>query len=96
MTEGRPSDACAYRVRGRVQGVGFRWWTQRAAKRLGLAGTVRNEADGSVVVEAWGPPGRLTELERLLGSGPPGARVDALEKMPPPASGPPGDFSIAR
>jgi len=90
------AEARAYRVRGRVQGVGFRWWTQRAAARLGLRGTVRNEADGSVVVEAWGNADRLAELERLLGSGPPGARVDGLERLSAPGAPAPADFSITR
>ena len=90
------AEARAYCVRGRVQGVGFRWWTQRAAARLGLRGTVRNEADGSVVVEAWGEADRLIELEKLLASGPPGARVDALERLSPPGAGAPAEFSIAR
>jgi acylphosphatase len=90
------AEARAFRVRGRVQGVGFRWWTQRAASRLGLRGMVWNDGDGSVVVEAWGKSASLSELERLLASGPPGARVDALERLAPPAGADPGDFTIAR
>ena len=86
----------AYRVRGRVQGVGFRWWVQRVAARLGLAGTVRNEADGSVTVEVWGGAGELQTMEAELGKGPVGARVDAVERLADPASPEPADFSIAR
>ena len=40
-----------YSVNGRVQGVGFRWWTRRTADRLGIAGSVRNLPDGSVEVQ---------------------------------------------
>ena len=86
----------AYRVRGRVQGVGFRWWAQRTAVRLGLAGTVRNEADGSVKVEAWGTPEAIRALEAELGKGPVGARVEAVERLPDPAPSAPREFTIAR
>lgn len=70
------------RVRGRVQGVGFRWWTHREAARLGLTGTVRNLADGSVEVMARGPDDALDRLERALRHGPPMAQVDAIESLP--------------
>lgn len=86
----------AYRVRGRVQGVGFRWWLQRAASRLAVVGWVRNEADGSVAVAAWGTNEALADLEELLGKGPAGARVDAVERLADPAPPAPGGFSIAR
>ena len=89
MAEGR-----AYRVRGRVQGVGFRWWTSRAARRLGLAGSVRNEPDGSVVVLAWGEASRLDELERLLRAGPVGARVNDVARLEAPTQTPPAEFGI--
>ena len=85
-----------YRVRGRVQGVGFRWWTERLARRLGVAGSVRNEADGSVVVIAWGGVEALSKLEAELGKGPAGARVDAVERLADPAPPAPGGFTIAR
>ncbi len=73
----------AFRVSGRVQGVGFRWWTRSQARRLHLMGTVRNCADGSVEVQASGPPERIAELRRLLAQGPPGAQVEAVEVFAP-------------
>jgi acylphosphatase len=72
----------AYRVRGRVQGVGFRWWARSQALRLGIAGTVRNCEDGAVELQARGSDGALEELRRLLEEGPPGARVDSVEEVP--------------
>ena len=72
----------AFRVTGRVQGVGFRWWTRSLGERLGVVGTVRNAADGSVEVQARGSDDALRELERLLAEGPPHARVTAVERIP--------------
>jgi len=72
-----------FRVTGRVQGVGFRWWTRAQALRLGLAGTVRNADDGSVEVQARGTDHAVAELERLLNQGPPHARVRAVEHFEP-------------
>lgn len=83
-----------YRVMGRVQGVGFRWWTQRHALELGLRGTVRNRPDGSVEVQASGPSEQLDALERGLRSGPAGSRVDGVEAIPPEGDIPAGDFII--
>jgi acylphosphatase len=63
-------------VRGRVQGVGFRWWTRSRALELGLTGYVANRVDGRVLVVAQGPRDDCEELLRLLqGSAAPG-RVD--------------------
>ena len=62
-------------VRGRVQGVGFRWWTHRTAERLGLRGWVRNRSDGSVEVWARGAPDSLVALWEALQEGPAGSRV---------------------
>jgi acylphosphatase len=72
----------AFRLRGRVQGVGFRWWTRSQAHRLGLAGTVRNCEDGTVEVQAHGSAETVAEFERLLREGPPGAYVTSLEELP--------------
>jgi len=66
---------------GRVQGVGFRWFTRAAAQELGLAGLVRNLPDGRVEVEVAGGPEGLEAFRRRLREGPPGARVEALEEQ---------------
>ncbi len=71
----------AYRVTGRVQGVGFRWWTRALALRLGLRGTVRNLSDGRVEVQAEGPVEAVEALETELWKGPPGARVDHVGRI---------------
>lgn len=67
------------RVEGLVQGVWFRASTQREAVGLDLTGWVRNEMDGSVMLEAQGRPEGLEELLAWLRDGPPNARVDGLE-----------------
>ncbi len=82
-------------VIGRVQGVGFRWWTARQARELNLGGTVRNRPDGSVEVHAHGAPSALTELESRLGVGPRTAWVSVVERLDPPADLP-EDFQIIR
>lgn len=83
-----------FRVVGRVQGVGFRWWTVRQARSLGLRGTVRNLPDGSVEIRAVGPGPAITRFEEALREGPPGARVDDVRRSQPPAGRfePPADF----
>jgi acylphosphatase len=70
------------RASGRVQGVGFRWFVRERARRLDLAGWVRNEPDGSVEVAAAGLPESLAALRRTLLEGPPGAHVDELRDLP--------------
>ena len=65
-------------VHGRVQGVGFRWFVREAARRRGVAGWVRNRADGTVELEVSGTEPSLRELIAVLREGPPGARVDAV------------------
>ncbi|MDA8163572.1 MAG: acylphosphatase [Desulfobacteraceae bacterium] len=66
-------------VHGRVQGVFFRAHTQEEARRLGLAGWVRNRADGSVEAVAEGEAARVEELATWLHQGPPAARVSHVE-----------------
>lgn len=58
-------------VSGRVQGVGFRWWAQNTARALGLAGTVRNLADGRVEIIAQGEPDAVRRLLRFATEQPP-------------------------
>ena len=74
-----------YIVRGRVQGVGFRWFVQREAQMLGLAGWVRNNFDGAVEVLAMGSEQQLKALGAKLNAGPRAARVDAVEESTAPA-----------
>ena len=72
--------AKTFRVRGRVQGVGFRWFVEREAQTLGIAGWVRNRADGSVEVLAQGTRDQLSALRSKLQQGPRASRVDDLEE----------------
>jgi acylphosphatase len=65
-------------VRGRVQGVGYRAACHRQATELGLGGWVRNRSDGSVEVEAEGPPRRLAELRVWCEQGPPSSLVSSV------------------
>ena len=67
-------------VRGRVQGVGFRWFVEREAHMLGVAGWVRNNADGAVEVLAQGTSEQLAALRGRLQQGPLAARVDHVEE----------------
>lgn len=68
-----------YIVKGRVQGVGFRWFVLQEASALGLRGWVRNTNDGHVEVLAAGQPETLQQLEQRLRRGSRGSRVDAVE-----------------
>lgn len=63
-------DARRWFVRGRVQGVGYRYFAQRAAESLGLSGYARNLDDGRVEVYAAGPEKKLSELAGMLYQGP--------------------------
>lgn len=70
-------------VYGRVQGVGFRYNTQREARRLGLTGYACNLDDGSVEVLACGEPSQVEQLMNWLEQGGPrGARVERVLKEP--------------
>lgn len=68
-----------YVVAGRVQGVGFRWFTHDAAARDGVQGWVRNLADGSVEVVAEGDVESVDRLEAAIRRGPASARVERIE-----------------
>ena len=78
----RNHERAGFRVEGRVQGVGFRWWTRAKAVQLGLEGSVRNLRDGAVEVHATGRRDLLERLNDLLRRGPPGARVEAVHIIP--------------
>jgi acylphosphatase len=67
-------------IRGRVQGVGYRAWTEVAAEERGVEGWVRNCRDGSVEALFAGPEELVLTMIELCRSGPPGARVDAIDQ----------------
>jgi acylphosphatase len=75
------SEARRFLVRGRVQGVGFRWFVEREAHILKITGWVRNNPDASVEVLAVGTRDQLSGLRSRLQEGPRAARVDAVEEF---------------
>src|SRR6185312_410505 len=86
------SDRRTVRVRleGRVQGVGFRYWTERVATDLGLDGWVRNRRDGGVEAVLSGTANRVAEMLERCKAGTRSARVDfvkVLDEPAPPAAG---------
>ena len=74
-------EARRFIVRGRVQGVGFRWFVEHEAHILGIAGWVRNNSDSSVEVLAMGTRDQLAGLRSRLQQGPRAARVDHVEEL---------------
>ena len=66
-------------IRGRVQGVGYRAWTELTARDHGLEGWVRNRRDGSVEAVFAGPAEAVAAMIEACRRGPPGARVDAVD-----------------
>ncbi len=68
-----------YLIRGRVQGVGFRFFTHDAARREGVHGTVRNLPDGAVEAVVEGEAEAVERFERAIRLGPRGARVESVE-----------------
>jgi acylphosphatase len=83
-------------VQGRVQGVGFRWFVREQARRLGLAGWVRNLESGAVEVVAAGRADAIASFRRVLGEGPPAAAVAQLIDLPEPEGELPAPFTVMR
>ena len=79
---------------GLVQGVSFRYYTRREARRLGLTGWVKNEINGSVIVVAEGQDDALRNLIQFLEKGPPSARVRSIEVDWSRASAEFGSFEV--
>ncbi len=69
-------------IRGRVQGVGFRWFVVERARALGLGGWVSNRPNGNVELAAGGDAEALETLSRAVEKGPPGAVVEGVAKLP--------------
>jgi acylphosphatase len=73
-----PDKALLVSIAGRVQGVGYRMWTEREAQVFGLRGWVRNEPDGSVTALIGGPEEAVAKMLDLFWSGPRGASVTGV------------------
>jgi acylphosphatase len=83
-------------VRGRVQGVGFRWFVRERGQQLGLRGWVRNRSDGTVEVAAVGGADDVDAFRQSLTNGPPGADVREVVDLPPTTDAYPKEFTIVR
>jgi acylphosphatase len=79
MSGERKERTVRVRIAGRVQGVGFRYWTEETACGLGLAGWVRNRRDGSVEALLSGPADSVAEMLRRCHQGPRAAQVGSVE-----------------
>ena len=75
-------EAYSMHITGRVQGVGFRYFTLNGALKLGLEGWVKNMADGSVLVHVRGPVDKLDLFRAHVRKGPVFGRVDDLIETP--------------
>jgi acylphosphatase len=81
-------------IGGRVQGVGFRYFTQEVAQREGVTGWVQNRADGRVEVYIEGEAATIIRVERALRQGPRSARVDEVDVEIEPPTGEYSEFVI--
>lgn len=83
-------------VRGRVQGVGFRWFVRERAMELDLAGWVMNRIDGAVELEVDGDAAAIARLREILAVGPRGAVVSSVEELDHSADRLTRPFTISR
>ena len=83
-----------YTISGRVQGVGFRYFAERAAQSAGVSGYVRNCSDGTVEVYAIGDPRALEIFKQHLAEGPRSARVEQVTETEMPVNERYKDFLI--
>ena len=83
-----------YRIRGRVQGVGFRYFTHGVALREGLSGWVRNAPGGEVEAFVEGDLEAVERFERSISRGPTGARVEDVQITDVPPTGRTGGFFV--
>ena len=91
-----PHNPALVSIRGRVQGVGFRYWAEDQALALGLRGWVRNEADGSVTALIAGPDDAVARMIDLFRTGPQSAAVTSVTSQPAHAEGLPAGFRQIR
>ena len=86
MRSGKTRTARLYRIWGQVQGVGFRYFAERAARSIGILGYVKNCADGTVEVYAIGDGMALEAFKHQLEEGPRSAWVEALDESEMPVN----------
>lgn len=82
------------RIEGRVQGVGFRYWTAQQARRYNLDGWVCNLRDGAVELVAQGDPAQIAALRAAVADGPSLSRVDRIVDLPTPLASVARGFQI--
>lgn len=82
-------------VRGRVQGVWYRGWTVAESKALGLRGWVRNRTDGTVEAAFFGEESSVRTMVGRCRTGPPAARVEAVEEAAEPGPAPEDFIQLA-
>jgi acylphosphatase len=82
MSTSPPGEIRHVIIRGRVQGVGYRAWTEYTALENGLEGWVRNRRDGAVEAVFAGPQAAVAAMIEACRKGPPGAWVDTIENLP--------------
>ncbi len=88
------TDAKLVTVQGRVQGVGFRYFVQNVANRLGLVGNVRNCPDSSVEIVVEGNEKKIAEFIKQVEKGPSLSWVQRVDVVDIPVQGTYGTFSI--
>lgn len=81
------TECYSVRVKGKVQGVGFRFYTQKTAKELGVRGFVKNMPNGSVYIEAEADPDKMEVFINWVNKGPEWARVDSVSLQEKPQEG---------
>jgi len=81
------TESYSVRVKGKVQGVGFRFYTQKTAKELGVRGFVKNMPNGSVYIEAEADPDKMEVFINWVNKGPEWARVDSVSLQEKPQEG---------
>ena len=94
MSGGASIETRLYRVSGRVQGVGYRYFAMRTAQQLGIRGTVKNLRDGRVEVAAQADPETLAKFRAELERGPKGSAVSGVEEQGSDARDFGGEFAI--
>lgn len=93
MVDGGDVRTVRVRIAGRVQGVGYRYWTERVAGELGVSGWVRNRRDGTVEALFSGPPDEVAGMIERCRDGPPSAQVTSID-VAEAAAEPPRGFEV--